>query len=73
MDWQPIETAPTDETIWRAIVFAAHRKGGERSVFYAWWTKREGWRDGDSGDWNDPLFDVTHWIPWPAPPRGNGK
>ena len=69
MEWQPIETAPTGgETIWQAIVFAANKPGGKRRVCYAWWRDNGGWCDGDSGDWDDPLYDVTHWIPWPEPP-----
>lgn len=72
-EWQPIETAPKDET--EILVY------GEETRTIAGWgmiyspygdARRKGWRceatpdiEGHASDGIEP----THWMPLPAPPR----
>lgn len=56
-EWQPIETAPKDET--RVLLGRA----GVPSLHTAFW--RGGvWHCGNLSYFNNP----THWMPLPAPP-----
>lgn len=58
MDWQPIETAPKDET---RVLLA---KKGVHSMHTAFW--RGGiWHCGNLQYFNSP----THWMPLPEPPK----
>ncbi len=61
--WQPIETAPKDET--RVLIY---RPGFAEAVCVAWWSQNwKCWRSvpGQHG-WHP-----THWQPLPAPPPGD--
>jgi len=71
--WQPIETAPRDET---DILVAGGTCGNEcvscefhgatfRGVAIAHWDKREQWFSGGECDYYHP----THWMPIPSPPE----
>ena len=62
-EWQPIETAPTDEM----FIYYKHRKDGKRCVGLAYRTVTGGLRDSER-DWCIPL-EPTHWMPLPAPPK----
>jgi hypothetical protein len=57
-EWQPIETAPKDET--RVLLVASYG-----TMHTAFW--RDGlWRCGGMGQYfNNP----THWMPLPEPPK----
>lgn len=73
-DWQPIETAPRDGTridLWgRNLLHYAKR--GERIVNVDWGTVRD-WMGCEREDWRHGRgegFRPTHWMPIPAPPRG---
>ena len=64
MEWQPIETAPKDGR-W-LIVFAE----GATVPEVAKWGKikgETGWCDPDIDEFQ-PVWNVTHWMPLPAPP-----
>ena len=67
MEWQPIETAPKNET--RILVCATLRGaslGSGRDVAIAWWDAHyEIWVTGFQ---NNP--EPTHWMPLPEPPKG---
>lgn len=60
-EWQPIETAPKDET----LVLAVNSKGTQR---VCWWA-HGGWvfYQKYAGPHSE-LLGVTHWMPLPAPP-----
>lgn len=63
-NWQPIETAPAG----RCLMWVADsgERGKGQAVFgtvFIWPDSRSYRPDGNLGDW-----DVTHWMPIPAPP-----
>lgn len=62
--WQPIETAPRDG---KPILL-----GHEHAVFSGYWHQRyQGWTDGSCDQFGDFwIAHPTHWIPLPAPPKG---
>ena len=70
-DWQPIETAPKDGSkiiLYRdSDVFALCSWGGEEisenGAFWIWWVPEP--------EWIAEIKNPTHWIPLPAPPKGN--
>jgi len=58
--WQPIETAPTDET----EILGVDRHKCYRVVWVWWWEDgKPVWFDGDC------QMDPTHWMPLPEPPK----
>lgn len=67
--WQPIETAPKDEThilLWRPNGNSRHLPViGFYSSWNRWWTTGEVDRFHD----HVPLWAPTHWMPLPAPPE----
>ena len=76
-EWQPIETAPRDET---DILVAGGTHGNEcvscefhgakfTGVAIAYWDKREKWFSGGECDYYHP----THWMPLPTPPTTGEK
>jgi hypothetical protein len=76
-EWQPIETAPRDET---DILVAGGTYGNEcvsyefhgakfTGVAIAYWDKREKWFSGGECDYYHP----THWMPLPSPPTIGGN
>lgn len=81
MEWQPIETAPKDGTMFLCWVSAERWSGVDgNSSSYAHDTSQIDfcwWRDGvDGNGYFDPACgqigdsqDVTHWMPLPAPPK----
>lgn len=78
MDWQPIETAPKDGT-----VFIAGYGGGEylSYTYEAYtvpcrgheWLENVSWYDlsdcDRDGDYSSPYPPFTHWMPLPSPPE----
>ena len=70
-EWKPIETAPSEVSSLGPYILVAH-DGGRVSVAYR-----------ENGRWFDPtnesdvertrLYDVTHWMPLPKPPRADGQ
>lgn len=66
MDWQPIETIPTDNS--RVLLWVSGKM--LPGVRFGWAYKcGDGFRvkpEGANGDWNS---DVTHWAPLPPPPH----
>ena len=72
MDWQPIETAPRDGTIFLAINAKGSMKGFKYQFVYSdlqpdnqIWSTDAGWRNPGM-DW--PAY-FTHWMPLPTPPQ----
>ena len=70
-DWQPIETAPKNET----DILVATSSGGQYVVF--WLAARDGF-EHDQGGWyvnagsgdGLPLYEIpTHWMSLPEKPR----
>lgn len=63
MKWQPIETAPKDDT---EIIGHDIRTG---TSHVTWWDY--GWRDPDAHYYSEVLepFVPTHWMPLPKPPK----
>jgi len=61
MEWQPIETAPKDDT---AMLLACEFLEND------WRIKVGGWRT-DKSDWNifGASWEPTHWMPLPEPPE----
>ena len=62
MEWQPIETAPKDET--EVLACRAGKK----------WRQVLGWQWGSGGcdGWYNSggrNYDPTHWMPLPEPPK----
>jgi hypothetical protein len=63
-DWQPIDTAPTDEPV-LISAWLENEQGGERfmdiarNVFGEWVDEHDG----------DPIWPPTHWMPLPLPPQ----
>ena len=68
MDWQPIETAPQDESILAALLVRNRRTRHE------WWEMHLVVIDSDTAEisaetdagWS--AGDYTHWMPLPSPP-----
>ena len=56
--WQPIETAPLDET----RVLLCDSTGAIYIGF------RNRWGTWDDGDFYDDMGNMTHWMPLPEPP-----
>lgn len=74
-EWQPIETAPKDQTV---IVFRPTMWGGKGHIGKArwetdkylkkpkpFWSSSEGW----IGKTEDRHHPPTHWMPLPEPPE----
>jgi len=59
-DWQPIETAPTDQPI---LVYGAKRLHWAVAAY----TSRDGWQVETCSDWHS-IYPPTHWMPLPEPP-----
>lgn len=61
-DWQPIETAPRDGSL-----FLAYEAKQENEIYECWWqddlSNWSGWQD-----WWDSEPEPTHWMVRPAPP-----
>ena len=62
MDWQPIETAPTDGT---TILIATRSYNG--GVCMAAWVGEAPFPTF-MDETGDSYFDATHWMPLPPPP-----
>ena len=60
-DWKPIETAPTDGT--EVLVYASPWDGLEGFQCVVSYHKDAGWCVCE-------LREATHWMPLPAPPKG---
>lgn len=60
MEWQPIETAPKDETEILTL-----RKGGMTAVAIYFPHQEAEWCCVDGMH----LLNVTHWMPLPEPPK----
>jgi hypothetical protein len=67
--WQPIETAPKDGTLFLAFVKWKIRKRSGQMIEIISWEK-------DDKDWIslmggllDKAFTATHWMPLPEPPK----
>lgn len=74
-EWQPIETAPKDGTLFlAALVFDSDGQDGGlmiirwRDDWRAWTTHPVSLRLSDTGDEDDDRS-PTHWMPLPEPPR----
>lgn len=79
-EWQPIETAPKDGSLFIGWVSAARWSSpdGECSSYghdvsqvdFCWWTpnKGNGFFDNGAGQIGDEQ-DVTHWMPLPEAPK----
>lgn len=69
--WQPIETAPKDETavfLWGCIEGSPYSRPhiGIDDLVQAYWDeKAQAWRAIDYEGW---VPAPTHWMPLPAPP-----
>tara|TARA_R110002051_G_scaffold245048_1_gene304845 strand:+ start:180 stop:374 length:195 start_codon:yes stop_codon:yes gene_type:complete len=61
MEWQPIETAPKNET---RILLA-----GEGFVCECRWY-HDDWQDPVYNEWSFEAI-PTHWMPLPEPPKGD--
>jgi len=73
-DWQPIETAPKDET--EIDVWAIPPKGPGCRVTNVCWTRMTDWDGREFEGWTGmyPVrfgyrHEPTHWMPTPAPPK----
>jgi hypothetical protein len=72
--WQPIETAPKNKIV---DLWAAERERYENErVAGCWWSRtRDAWVhcatifDGEQPSDEALLYNVTHWMPLPEPPR----
>lgn len=64
-EWQPIETAPKDDTI--VLGFAAYEDGCY--VVAACVFKHGGWVIVGFLNGDDVPIDLTHWMPLPKPPK----
>lgn len=62
MDWQPIETAPTDGT--RILMCG---KGGKIADGY--YGQPDGWANPKQFVWPYIHANPTHWMPLPEPPK----
>lgn len=77
-NWQPIETAPKDETV---VLLWCPQSWDTDFVRVGWWFEAEsphedsGWYDDEAA--SHPLTDLygepTHWMPLPEPPRDTMK
>jgi hypothetical protein len=66
-EWQPIETAPRDETP------VLTRRGGDLMAVAIYLPKAGDWPEAWQGGWlctdGIGLLNVTHWMPLPEPPK----
>ena len=62
MEWQTIETAPTNWA--NVLLWNGH------FVFLGYYLKKSGWHDATNPDHDNPPEDPqpTHWMPLPSPP-----
>lgn len=58
-EWQPIETAPKDGT-----VFLAWRKHATHPLMVSYESLYDWFANYDS----EPVYNLTHWMPLPKPP-----
>jgi len=64
MEWQPIETAPRDMS---DVLLCSDHEDGEYPISIGFFCEAGVWIDSTSGD---EVFNITHWMPLPAPPTG---
>jgi len=72
MNWQPIETAPTDGTqvdLWCRPVRGL-TTGSYARVPDCWFSVGRWWRNDDNGDdmMRSEVHNATHWMPRPSSP-----
>jgi len=62
MEWQPIETAPTNVGV---LLYEpdTHERAGSITVGMARW----GWSNDCVSNWSENSW-ATHWMPLPSPP-----
>jgi hypothetical protein len=69
--WQPIETAPTDNTsvlvygFWEGELYA---KEDQREIWKAHFDHNKWWVDGGEY-YSQSVISPTHWMPLPKPPE----
>lgn len=70
MEWQPIETAPKDGT--RILLVTS--SGRPRRIFMGSYTDKGSWWPWrvDQTNYHINQSDLTHWMPLPPPPAGQG-
>ncbi len=61
MKWQPIETAPKDES--RILLY---RTGWAEAIAVGWWSNANVCWMSIPGTWE---WKATHWMPLPDPPE----
>ena len=68
-EWQPIETAPKDDT--RILIYSDD--GVDIGAFNIFWYPGIWLRDQTAEYDNDaaPINNPTHWMPLPDPPKGH--
>lgn len=70
-EWQPIETAPKDET--RILAFGLLGLESEKGIGTVKWDK--GYHNfvcdpHEASEYGPERCDLTHWMPLPKPPEG---
>jgi hypothetical protein len=68
MEWQPIESAPRDET-WLLLYWGDEQPWQVEANGMAlgfWSIEGADWFDSEAA--SNPLLAPTHWMPLPAPP-----
>lgn len=71
MEWQPIETAPKDQTILVIGRDGGRKNGPKHYVLASWWGSGfvdRALEDGNR-DLGSRLVHLTHWMPLPAAPK----
>lgn len=63
MEWQPIRTAPKDET--EVLLYLEDYSENVSGVFVGYYERKGFWRSGSDG-WR---WYPTHWMPLPKPPN----
>ena len=65
-EWQPIETAPKDETL-VLLLGLVYGKGPDRWIALASF-RNNAWREEEDALEDYPLMFPTHWMPLQKPP-----
>jgi hypothetical protein len=71
-EWKPISTAPKDGTI---ILVAINYNDGPLQHDIVWWNDYYDYWESAGYDWKPVKYDdvehIFHWMPLPAPPKGD--
>lgn len=72
-EWQPIETAPMDGTVFLGLLYDGHNNYAEYSIV-SWYKAGQKFIAEGGGtfvcdDYDEHLEIISYWMPLPTPPK----